>query len=68
MQHTGVYDPETIVFLRTILEEAWVTLPPARRAQMPKSEMAERILRRAAQGERDPTRLRAAALLAPVTI
>ena len=52
--------------LRGVLDEVWDALPPARQARMPKSEMAERILRRAADGERDRARLKAAALLVAV--
>ena len=39
----------------------------ARRSQgcPPKAEMADRILKRAAEGERDPVKLRMAALIGP---
>lgn len=59
--HNSSYDPQTINVLRQILDEAWESLPPNRR--MDKSEMAKRILRCAGQGERDPVRLKAAALI-----
>ena len=63
---TGYYDPETLTMLRGVLDEVWDALPPARQARMPKSEMAERILKRAADGERDRAKLKAAALLVAV--
>ena len=65
MDH-GCYDPETLTMLRGVLDEVWDALPADRQARMPKSEMAERILRRAADGERDRARLKAAALLVAV--
>jgi hypothetical protein len=54
------FDPRTINALRQILDEAWEALPEHRK--LDKSEMAKRILKCAGEGERDPTRLRAAAL------
>jgi hypothetical protein len=56
------FDPETVALLRTTLDRAWVSLPPGRQAVMSQSILAERILRAAAQGERDPERLRALAV------
>jgi hypothetical protein len=57
------YDPETLVLLRTALDEAWALLPAKRRSEILKSEMARRILKRAAEGVRDPARLQASALV-----
>jgi hypothetical protein len=57
------YDPETVILLRTALDAAWSSLVPTEQARRSKTEMAQRILRRAATGERDPDRLKAAALL-----
>jgi hypothetical protein len=59
----GAYDPEALTLLRNALDQAWSSLPDERRAKMLKSEMAHRILKRAAEGERDPVRLRAAAVI-----
>jgi hypothetical protein len=56
-------DPETIALLRETLEDAWACLPPQRQATMQKSTLAVRILKSAAQGERDRKRLRDAALM-----
>jgi hypothetical protein len=59
----GAYDPETVSLLRTLLDQAWDTLLPHQQARMTKSHMAERMLKCAAQGERDPVRLRARAVI-----
>jgi hypothetical protein len=56
------YDPETVEMLRTALDEAWASLPAARQALISKTDLAERILALAATGERNPIRLRSAAL------
>jgi hypothetical protein len=61
--HGATYDPEAIALLLSALDEAWETLPPARRAMTSKTTLAQRILRLAANGERDPIRLRIAALI-----
>jgi hypothetical protein len=60
------YDPETLTILRKVLEEAWGTLPDGSKTETSKSEMAQRILKRAADGVRDPVRLRASALVSVV--
>ena len=56
------FDLETVFFLRETLEDAWASLRPAQRAKMSRSLLAERILKSAAQGERDRERLLDAAL------
>jgi hypothetical protein len=56
-------DIETVAFLRETLEEAWACLPPEKQAAMSRSLLAERILKAALQGERDPQRLLDAALM-----
>jgi hypothetical protein len=58
-------DPETITFLKRTLDEAWDCLSPERQATMLKTSLAERILKSAAQGERDRERLLNAALTNP---
>ena len=57
------FDLETIALLRETLEDAWASLRPEQRAATIKTTLAERILKSAAQGERDPDRLRDAALM-----
>jgi hypothetical protein len=55
------FDPDTIALLRITLDRAWAGLPPGQQASTSRSLLAERILKAAAQGERDPDRLRARA-------
>jgi hypothetical protein len=59
------YSAETLTLLRAALDEAWELLPDHRKPEIQKIDMAQRILRRASEGERDPVRLRAAALIGP---
>jgi hypothetical protein len=61
----GAYDPETLTILRKALDDAWSRLPDERKALIRKSDMADRILRQAEKGERDPGKLCAAALIGP---
>ena len=61
----GTYDPETLKVLRRALDQAWALLPDERKAVTFKADMADRILKRAAEGERDPVKLRVAALIVP---
>ena len=56
------FDPETVALLKETLEEAWAALRPEQQATMQKTALAERILKSAADGERDRKRLRDAAL------
>ena len=57
------FDPETVALLRETLEGAWAALRPEQQATMQKTALAERILKSAADGERDRKRLRDAALM-----
>jgi hypothetical protein len=57
------YDPETLILLRKVLDEAWAALPDGSKSDTVKSEMAQHILKQAADGVRDPVRLRASALV-----
>ncbi len=57
------FDPETVALLRETLDDAWASLRPEQQATMQKTALAERILKSAAQGERDRERLRDAALM-----
>ena len=56
------FDPETIALLRSVLDDAWDSLPAEVQATTQKTTLAERILKSAAKGERDRDRLRDAAL------
>jgi hypothetical protein len=59
----SAYDPETLNVLRHALDQAWALLPDERKATIQKSDLADRILKRAATGERDPVKLRTAAVV-----
>jgi hypothetical protein len=61
------FEPETIELMRTVLDAAVMKLPKHLRASDVKSELAELILKSAAAGERDPTRLCTAALMGVMT-
>jgi hypothetical protein len=54
--------PATLLELRTVFDDACAILPVSQQSSDRKSAMAERILKLAAKGERDPRRLRDAAL------
>jgi hypothetical protein len=56
------FDHATVINMRTELEDAWMGLPAHQQAMTNRSIMAARILRAAANGERDPVRLREHAL------
>ena len=56
------FDAETIAVMKKALDEAWGRLPPKMQATMLKTTLAERILKSAAEGERNRERLREAAL------
>ena len=58
----AVFDPETLELLKGCLDSAWSRLEPAQQARTSKVALAERILKAAADGERDPIRLQARAL------
>ena len=58
------FDPETLSVLRQALDDAWGHLTPVQRAMTSRTLLAERILKSAAKGERNPERLRDAALTA----
>jgi hypothetical protein len=67
MRTTGaVFQPELIDLMRTVLDEATAMLPEAKRTSQMKAEIASHILACAANGERDPIRLKATALSAIV--
>jgi hypothetical protein len=55
------FDPETVAMLREVLDDAWSCLPPGQ-TNVPRSLLAERILKAAKAGERDPAKLRTRAI------
>jgi hypothetical protein len=58
----SAYDPETLDILRAAIDQAWALLPEDHKNKFLKIDMADRVLRKAAMGERDPVRLRTSAL------
>jgi hypothetical protein len=60
------YNPDTLITFRKVLDEAWAALPDHFKSETLKSEMAQHILKQAADGVRDPVRLRASALVSAV--
>jgi hypothetical protein len=56
-----IFDPETIAMLREVLDDTWSCLP-AGQTNVTRSQLAERILKAAKAGERDPAKLRARAI------
>ena len=58
------FDLDTVALLRETLDDAWASLRPGQQATMQKTALAECMLECAATGERDPARLREAALMA----
>ena len=56
------FDRETVAALREVLDDAWKSLTPEMQALVPKTALAERILKSAHKGERNRERLRDAAL------
>jgi hypothetical protein len=57
------FDPETVTLLRETLDDAWDCFRLQQQATMLNTTLAERILKSAAQGERDRKRLCVAALI-----
>ena len=60
------YDPETIQVMKAVLEESWESLQSKQQRNFLKSDLAQRILAAAADGERDPIRLREQAWRQPI--
>src|SRR5271163_2275565 len=58
------FDSEALAFLQAAVDRAWGTLPLDRRTPVVKERMAKAVMRSAAQGERDPVRLKAIAAAA----
>jgi hypothetical protein len=61
VERSAFFDPPTLAMLRNVLDDAWSRLP-AGQTEVTRSLLAQRILRAAKAGERDPARLRAHAL------
>jgi len=57
------FDPDTIALLRKVLADTEGVIPIALRSSEVRVKLASGILAAAAEGERDPSRLRSAGLL-----
>jgi hypothetical protein len=58
---------ETIKLLQTVLDETWEALRPEERSRTSKNQIAARLFEKVRAGERDPFRLRIAAIDGIVT-
>ncbi len=58
-----IFQPDEVKLMRCVLDEAVILLPKAERTPTMKLRLATRILAAAGMGERDPNKLRIAALL-----
>jgi hypothetical protein len=58
----GAFDPETLAILTGVFDDACLALSPGQLTPSMRSTLAERILRKTGEGERDPVRLLACAL------
>jgi len=54
----NILDPEEIVRLKGVLNEVVLTLPEQRRSCALQASVAEQLLKLAANGEKDPIRLK----------
>jgi hypothetical protein len=63
LENYGAFDPETLAILKFAFDDACAQLAAYRHTPSMRSMLAERILKLAAKGERDPVRLRTYALL-----
>jgi hypothetical protein len=55
--NSAAHDPDTIGMLRRVLDDAWASLSAHQQTQANKLIMAQKLLKLAVDGERDPTRL-----------
>jgi len=58
----AAFDTETLAVLKSAFDDACLALPAGQLTAGMRTKLAERILRMASEGERDPLRLRAYAL------
>ncbi len=56
--HNSAFDPQTLVLLEAVFDEAWLTL----KSGVKPDELARAVLRLAMEGERDAVRLHDGAL------
>ena len=67
--HNSSFDPQTLVLIEKVFDEAWLTLKSVGNKTVKPDELARSVLRVAMEGERDPVRLHDGALerLLPAT-
>ena len=58
----NIFDPKEIVRLKAVLSEVVLSLPKQQRSCEMQASVAEQLLKLAAEGEKDPIRLRERAL------
>src|SRR5215472_17680601 len=54
--HNSSFDPQTLLLLETVFDEAWLTLKFVGNKTVKPDELARSVLRVAMDGERDPVR------------
>ena len=57
----ATFDSETLDELQSVLDRAWLSVPPERRSFQVKERMAQAVMRSSSEGEHDPIRLAAIA-------
>ena len=67
--HNSFFDPQTLVLIEKVFDEAWLTLKSFGNKTVKPDELARAVLGLAMEGERDPIRLQDGALerLLPAT-
>lgn len=62
----GCFDPSVVQVLSVAFAEAWPTLQDLKISDLTNEEFAQRLIKLAAQGERDPSRMGARAIVAVI--
>jgi hypothetical protein len=60
--HNSAFDPQTLVLLEAVFDDAWLTLKSVGNKNVKPDELARAVLHLAMEGERDPIRLHDGAL------
>jgi len=63
-----MHSKATVKLLRSVVKDAWSSLTPIQRKGVRRSDMAAAILQKAAQGERDPVKLKEVARASRKTV
>jgi hypothetical protein len=54
--HKSAFDPQTLVLLEAVFDDAWLTLKSGGNKTVKPDELARAVLRLAMEGERNPIR------------